>query len=171
MDTHRTFARTLLPTLPAAVLVSAWALAQPLSSGYSFVFEVYRQSALEPDSFDSWFEENKARFDDPRFSTCFGQLYTRWRKQAAEDAAICDQHDDPNWRAKCHSESHAEHYFLWATDLQQVLSTGEGWLDTDTGGGMARAWVQCQQVPGLCANMRAQLEQGLVAYRPDMTCH
>lgn len=171
MDKHRTFARTLLPMLPAAVLLGAWTPAQPQPSGYSFVFEVYMQSALEPDSFDSWFEENNARFEDPRFTACFGQLYSRWTQQAAADAEICDQHEDSNWKAKCHSESRAEHYFLWAKDMRQVLSAGEGWVDTFTGSGMARAWVQCQQVPGLCATMKAQLEENLVGYRPDMTCH
>jgi hypothetical protein len=165
MDKHRTSARTLLP---AALLLSAWALAQP--SGYSFVFEVYMQSALEPDSFDSWFEENRARFDQ-QFSSCFRTLYSQWQQQAAADAEICDQHDDSNWKAKCHSESRAEHYFLWAKDMRQVLSAGEGWVDTFTGSGMARAWVQCRQVPGLCATMKAQLEENLVGYRPDMTCH
>lgn len=180
MDTLRTIARSSLPhhvagrvftllIFPVAVLLGGWAIAQ--ATPYSFVYEVYRQSALEPDSFDDWFVENKERFDDPRFSSCFGQLFSRWNKQAVEDGQICDQHDDSAWRAKCHGESKAEYYFLWGMSLQEFLNAGEGWLDTYAGQLSARGWQQCAQFPGGCETLRAHLEQALVGYQPDMTCY
>jgi hypothetical protein len=181
MDMVRMFARILLPErvagrvpalliLPAALLLSGWVLAQPLSPPYSFVFDVYKQSAFEPNSFDSWFKQNRARFDDPRFSTCFGHLYSRWSKQAAKDKAICDQHTDPSWQTKCNSESRAQYYFFWASSLRQFLNTGKGWVETDAGEVNAEAWQRCKLVSGGCEMLREALEKGLVTYRQDMTC-
>jgi hypothetical protein len=180
MDTLRTIARSLLPhhvagrvcallIFPVAVLLGGWALAQ--ATPYSFVFEIYKQSALEPDSFDSWYEENQERFADPRFSSCFGQLFNQWSKQAAADKEICDQHEDSAWRAKCNGESKAEYYFLWALSLREFLKAGEGWLDTYAGQLSARGWQQCALFPGGCETLRAQLETAVVGYRQDMTCY
>ena len=130
---------------------------------------MYNQTVLETTSFDLWFLENVKRFDK-QFEGCFKNLQARWNANGLEQKQICDGHDDPTWRKKCHQENYDQQLSDWGTSLRQVIDHGKPWTETTSGQAMTVVWSQCKLIEGGCQIIRDAVEQVLPLLQPFMVC-
>ncbi|MFX0199002.1 MAG: hypothetical protein ACFFCW_23005 [Candidatus Hodarchaeota archaeon] len=108
--------------------VSTKANAQDVST---VVFNVYVQSALYPESFDDYVEENQRLFNQ-RFLTCLNVLFMRYGQRAREHADYCNGFADPKMRSDCMARNEAATVGMWCLSLAATLD-GTPWLQTFSG--------------------------------------
>lgn len=97
----------------------------------TILFNVYVQSALYPESFDDYVEENQSLFNQT-FLTCLTRLYNFYAQRAIEHADYCRGLPDPRMRSECMGRSDAATVGMWCISLAATLD-GTPWLRTFSG--------------------------------------
>ncbi len=102
------------------------------------LFELYVQSVVYPESFDSYVRKNSKEFDKNFFSH-LDRVTSRISAEAREDIEACEKHANPKWFNDCLKDRTAAGMYFWCVSLRYVLDGKRTWAKTSSGAGILYA--------------------------------
>jgi hypothetical protein len=97
------------------------------------MYNLYVQSVVYPEKFDSFIQNNQESFDR-QFRSYLKCVERSIFALARAEIEICARHTDPAWRYQCTKEKVAVGLYFWCVSIDSVIKGEKTWPNTYSGG-------------------------------------
>jgi hypothetical protein len=131
------------------------------------MYDLYAESVLYPENFDSVIANNRRLFDN-YFDSCLHNLTMAYMEAGRREMQICNGHTNPRWRSQCLQESTSASMWMWCLSLRAALD-GTPWQRTTTGSNTLFAKQMLEQLMG-AGSYASSMRQFIPMMRPYFRC-